>query len=351
MSAVNPPSAEIVHRGWPFLSRFALLILALGNGLWATASPLPRQALQATADLVKVDVSVADRHGKFRADLTRDDFRILDNGAEQSTVFFSPAETPAEILVMIESGPAVYLISSQHLTAAYALVNGLAPGDRVALVAYDQSPRQILAFTADKNLLLSALGEVQYNLGRGDLNLYQSLSQVLDWMKPIPGKRALVLLSTGLDSSSASRWEALAAKLRRDDLVIFPVALGGSLRASSGAKLSKNKKDARQNHSAGNDPSSLPESPVSFARADRDLRALAAITGGQAYFPDSGEEFLSIYREIAAALGHQYVLGFVPSHDGQYHSLRLELKKGRGPGDRRPDYQVFARAGYLAPGP
>jgi Ca-activated chloride channel family protein len=351
MNAVEPPCAGSVGRGLPLFSSLALLILALGNGLCASASPLPQEALQTTADLVKVDVSVADQHGKFQADLTRDNFRILDNGAEQPAVFFTPAETPSEILVMIETGPAVYLISNEHLTAAYALVNGLNPGDRVALVAYDQSPRQILAFTADKNLLLSALGEVQYNLGRADLNLCESLSQVLDWMKPIPGKRAVVLLSTGLDSSSAAQWEALAAKLHRDDVVIFPVALGGSLRASSATKRPKNKKDARQNRSGGNDPSSLAESPVSFARADRDLRALAAITGGRAYFPDSGEEFLSIYREIAAALGHQYVLGFVPSHDGLYHSLRLELKNGPGPGGRGPDYQVLARAGYLAPGP
>ncbi len=334
------------------LSQFVLWMAALCTGVCAKFSPLPQETLQTTADLVKVEVSVADKRGNFLADLTQDNFRILDNGAKQPVVFFTPVETPAEILVMIETGPAVYLISDQHLRAAYALANGLDPGDRVALVAYDQAPRQILGFTADKTMLMAALGKVQYNLGMGDLNLYESLSQVLDWMKPIQGKRALVLLTTGLDSSQSSRWEALAAKLRGDDVVIFPVALGGSLRTATKAKSSQNTGD-RQNHSHGNDPSSLAENPVSFAKADRDLRALAAITGGQAYFPDSGGEFLAIYGQIAAALRHQYVLGFVPSHDGQYHSLRLELEghNGQAPGDRKPDYQVFARAGYLAPGP
>ena len=56
---------------------------------------------------------------------------------------------------MIETGPAVYLIHNEHLTAAYALLNGLDPDDQVALVAYDEAPRAILPFTPDKSVLLA----------------------------------------------------------------------------------------------------------------------------------------------------------------------------------------------------
>ena len=77
------------------------------------------------------------------------------------------------------------------------------------------------------------------------------------------------------------------------------------------------------------------------------------MTGGRAYFPDSRQDFVAIYRQIAAMLRHQYVLGFAPAHDGQLHSLSVQLVSpqaaGRAAKSRRnnPEYQIFSRSGYL----
>ena len=79
---------------------------------------------------------------------------------------------------MLETSPAVYLIHAEHLTAAYALLEGLAADDEVALVAYAQSPQPILPFTPDKTEFAAALGHVQYTIGMGDLNFYDSVSTV-----------------------------------------------------------------------------------------------------------------------------------------------------------------------------
>ncbi|MGD0963189.1 MAG: VWA domain-containing protein [Candidatus Acidiferrales bacterium] len=298
-----------------------------------------QQPLQSTAELVKVEVSVADWHGNFAAGLTQKDFRILDDGIEQPATFFAPVETPARILVMIETGPAVYLVQNDHLTAAYALLEGLAPEDQVALVSYDRQLHQVLPFTRDRAVLLGALGGVQYNIGMGDLNFYDSLSTVVDWLKPVTGKRALVLLTTGLDSSAPARWDVLVDKLRREDIVIFPVALGGSLRGYSGEKPKRD----------GVAPSG--HGTVSFANADRALRSLATISGGRAYFPESGSDFQPMYREIASALRHQYVLGFAPAHDGLYHSLSVKViaESTRPARAHQSEYHVLARQGYVAP--
>jgi VWFA-related protein len=331
-------------------------LLVLTNTASAWPSAFPQQSLQSTAELVKVDVSVADGHGNFLSGLAQQDFRIFDNGVEQPVSFFVPTDAPAQILVMIETGPAVYLIHDEHLAAAYSLVAGLDPADQVALVTYDQVPRRILAFTAEKSSLLSAIGGIEYNIGMAELNFYQSLSEVLDWLQAAPGKRAIVLLTTGLDSSQPPRWDALVDKLRRDDVVIFPVALGGPLRSATKPKRQKLEKIPNGPSEAEPSPSSsAARNPVSFARADQDLRALASITGGRAYFPQSSDDFVPIYREIAAALRHQYVLGFAPLHDGKYHTISVEVALSNGhfpkPGQKNVPYRVFARAGYLAPGP
>ena len=300
--------------------------------------------MEATTAFVKVDASVFDNRGNFVGGLARGNFRILDSGTEQPIEFFTPVEAPAQILVMIETSPAVYLIHNQHLSAAFALLDGLAADDEVALVTYDQAPRAILTFTPDKSALLAALGGVQYTIGMDDLNFYDSVSGVLDWLGPATGKRALVLLTTGLDSSPPAHWDALVRKLRGQDVVIFSVALGGALRGEKTRK-SKSRKDAP--------PQSA--SAIAFAHADNALRTLATMTGGRAYFPESEKDFVPMYHEIASALRHEYVLGIAPAHDGQFHALTVEVLDANGrpmnaPAGK-PEVRVLAREGYLAPGP
>jgi hypothetical protein len=78
------------------------------------------------------------------------------------------------------------------------------------------------------------------------------------------------------------------------------------------------------------------------------------MTGGRAYFPQSARDFEPMYREIASALRHQYVLGIRPAHDGQFHSLGVRVMKNDQPALAVPQQihgRILARAGYLAPAP
>jgi len=303
-------------------------------------SPPP---LKSVAELVKLDVTVLDRHGGFVSGLEQKRFRVLDNGGEQPIQFFAPVEAPAHVLVLIETSPAVYLIHDEHLFAAYALLDGLAPDDQVALATYDQAPRAVLGFTSDKAEVASALGGIHYNIGAAQLSFYDSVSAILDWEGSQTGKRALLLLTTGLDSSSPARWDALVQKLRGEDVVIYAVALGGVLRGPPGKKSKPPKAPTE---------STVGES-MSWANADGALMSLATITGGRAYFPESPDRFVSMYREISSALRHQYVLGIAPRHDGQFHSLSVQILDSNGkpvPTDvKRAEYRVSTRQGYRAP--
>ena len=323
-----------------------LLILAIGGSalvLRAQAPVTSPQPLTAATELVFVDASVLDNKGNFVGGLTDRNFRIFDNGEPRPIAIFDPVELPAKVLVIMETSPAVYLVHDEHLAAAYSLLDGLAVDDQVALVAYDQSPRMTLGFTTDKSALLAALNEVQYTIGMGDLNFYDSVSTALDWIGRSQGKQALVILTTGLDSSPPAHWDALVRKLRSDYVVIYSVALGGAIRPGESSKKTKKTAPAQSAADAG------------FAKADQTLRSLATITGGRAYFPRSEKDFAPIYHEIASALRHQYVLGIVPAHDGQFHALTVEPLGANGQPmnapSKKPAVRVFAREGYLAPGP
>ena len=334
------------------------LLFILTAWSWATsaqetANPAA-QSIKVSSELVRLSASVLDKNGDFVTGLERKDFQVLDDGALQPVLFFAPVEAPAEVLVVVETSPAVYLFHEEHIAAAYALLEGLAPDDEVALATYSDAPRAMLNFTRDKTELLAALGRIQYGVGMGQLNFYDSISTTMDWLPAAASKRALVLLTTGLDSSPPAHWNALAEKLRAQDVVIYSVALGGSLRSPSPDKA-KPKKSSNASTAPGD--GSLPGGAggMSFAKANEALKSLASVTGGRAYFPLTPQEFVPIYREIAATLRHQYVLGIAPAQDGQYHELKVKVLEANGqattPGSVNTAEKVYARQGYLAPKP
>jgi len=262
-------------------------------------------------------------------------------------------DAPAQVLVLLETSPAVYLIHDEHLVALYALLDGLGPGDQVALATYDEAPHALLGYTADRSQLLSALGRIQFMIGKGQLNFYDSLSAVLDWLTPGSNKRAILLLTTGLDSSSPARWDALMRKLSARDVVIYSVALGGSLRSYGGKKAKERKKSQEDGMQEAESP---PDSsgPPSFAKANEALLSLAAITGGRAYFPEKVTDFAADYQEVAATLRHQYMLGIPPARDAQMHDVTVEVLGNDGTPlpleSKKAEIRIFARKRYLAPG-
>ena len=328
----------------PLFRRFVIAYLAgciLAPGVFSQEPQSP--AIRVTVDVVSVGVSVTDAQGHFASGLSRENFRVFDNGAEQPITSFLSIDEPAQVLVMVETGPAVYLLEREHLGAAYALMSGLAAGDRVALAAYDNVAHPLIGFTSDKSLVTRALANLRYNVGMGQLNLLDSLNTALTWLNPLPGKSAIVLLSTGLDTSPPGHWQELEQKLRASQVVILPVALGAELRSPKNPGKQKKKSRGATDQTT----------EVYFEEADRTLKEIAAATGGRAYFPEKARDFQAVYAEIATLLRHQYSLGFKPpSNDGQYHKIEVRVMNPAGQPflapKGQPLYRVDHRQGYFA---
>lgn len=319
-----------------------LLFFFLGAPVCAQKPELqtnPEFRLRRTVDLVNVDVGVTDARGNFLRDLKRENFRVLEDGVERPITNFASSEAPALVLVLVETSPAVYLIQGQHLGAARTLLEGLEEKDWVALAAYDQSPRVLRIFTQQREEVLRDLGGMRYSLGTSELYFFKSLATAIDWLDPVLGRKSLVVLTTGLDTEQPRRWDALEVKLRSSEVVVYPVALGGSLREYR--KTSQSQTDEGAN--------------LSFAQADRDLKEMARLTGGRAYFPKRAQDFAGIYREISAAVRLTYNLGFTPSaRDGRFHKIDVQVVDEKGhvlapTENQKRGYQIYARQGYVAP--
>ena len=225
------------RRSWPVTLVGAMLLAGSASAARAqqesstpSALPTQQQPIRVSVERVNVGVLVTDSSGKFVEGLRREDFHVLDNGVEQPITDFLAVEEPAQVLMLIEAGPAVYLLESGHLQAAHAFLEGLSRDDRIAVVKYDNAPQGLVDFTADKQAVAATFDDLSFNLGFGSLNLSASLSKVLDWLGAMHGKKTIVLLSTGVDTSSTKQIQDLLQRLRTTDVRIMAVSLIGNLR-------------------------------------------------------------------------------------------------------------------------
>jgi Ca-activated chloride channel homolog len=303
------------------------------------------EPIRINVDRVNVGVLVTDPSGKFVEGLQRNNFHVFDNGAEQPITDFLNVEEPAQALVLIEAGPAVYLLEGSHLRAAQEFLSGLSPDDRVAVVKYADAPQGLVDFTANKQSAAAAFDGLGFNLGFGSLNLSASLSKVLDWLSTVQGKKTIVLLSTGVDTSSSKQIQDLLNRLQTSDVRILAVSLTGDLRNPAPATNKKKSPSPK-----------VAFTSQQFVEADMLLRQIAQPTGGQAYFPANSNELTAVFVQIAHMVRHEFSLAFIPpAHDGAIHSLevRVAADSGQTAGQTTglANYRVDCRRAYLAPAP
>src|SRR5439155_10280918 len=117
-----------------------------------------------------------------------------------------------------------------HTRAADALLTSVATADQVAIATYSRALQMILDFTTDKTAARLALRSIDFHTGFGDLNLFSSISSAMDGLAPLAGKKTIVLLSTGVDTSPDVDWDSLLLKLQTSDVRIVGVSLSGDIR-------------------------------------------------------------------------------------------------------------------------
>ncbi len=293
----------------------------------------PKQTIHVSVDRVNVGVIVTDHSGHFVEGLHREDFHVFDNGTEQPLTGFAAIEEPAQVLFLIESGPAVLFLGKNHLHSADSLLKSLAVNDRVAIASYSKEPELLVDFTPDKPAVRLALQNLNFTLGFGALNLTSSLASTIDWLESFRGKKTVVVLSTGVDTSPPERWQAIQQRLRTSDVRILAVSLSGDFRKyPRWRKLSPEERENRAFVKQG------------FAQADQALRQLSEASGGHVYLPKNEKEFDRSYSEIAQLVRHEYSIAFSPpTSDGQLHTIQVKVK--------RMWCRVDHRRAYLAPGP
>ena len=289
--------------------------------------------ISTSTNLVNVDVMVTDKNGNPIASLGQKNFKLFDDGVPQSISNFGTAEAPMTVCMMIEFGnkwwPFLYLA----LEDAYQFLGFMQPKDWVAVIDFDMQPHILQDFTQDRYEVRGALDTLRIP-GFSEANLYDALAFTIDRMKDIKGRKAIIVICTGIDTFSKLTYDQALKIVRASDTAIYPVSILEFLTVRYGDTI-----DSLQARNA--------------------LNTIAKYSGGMAYFPRFEAELPGVYQQVAGQLRTQYSLGFTPTDpakDGKFHKLKIELVDEQGnplritnQKGKEVKYRIVSREGYYAP--
>jgi Ca-activated chloride channel family protein len=300
----------------------------------------------ANATTVTVDVAVVDNKGHFIPGIPRGDFRVLEDNVPQQIASFTVGEAPMTICMLIEFSNLYQQFYSepwfQTIQAAYSFVQTLRPDDYVAIAAYDLKPEILSDFTTDRQKTYEALQRLNF-AGFSESNLFDAVVDMAERMENIEGRKAILLISSGVDTFSKLNFGETRRRLQDAGVPIYAFGLMQSLRDYYEALGALG-----------------PIQELNFLQADNQMRTFATETGGMAFFPHFYGEFPGIFQSISQALRNEYVLSYTPSnqaHDGQFRKIKVELVNSQTNQPLRVvdqknkivKYRIIAKPGYKAP--
>ncbi len=286
--------------------------------------------VKVTTTLVTVPASVKDRHGKSISNLRREDFRLFEDGVEQKIVYFDspeandaagePTVSPLTVALLLDISDSTQFKLKQMRAAATAFVNQLGPGDRMIVIAFDKRVQVLTEATNDRKILSAAINRTTTG---GGTSLYDALDTVLNHrLDRISGRKAIVLLTDGVDTSSAhATYLSTVRAAHQLDAAIYPVqyhTYGDFADNPSRETYGVGTFGATAHVTKSGEPAS-----EAYKRATLYLKLLAERTGGRFEYADTLKNLRKSFARIASELREQYTLGYYPKNSaGKGESLR-----------------------------
>ncbi|HXP86563.1 MAG TPA: VWA domain-containing protein [Bryobacteraceae bacterium] len=297
---------------------------------------------------VTVDTAVLDNRGHFIPKIPKSYFRVVEDNVPQQVTGYSIGEAPMTIALVVEFSARFQSFYSytwyQTLQAAYGFLGTLKPDDYLAVVAYDLRPEILSDFSTNRQDAQEAMSRLRIP-GFSEANLYDALTFTADRMQDIEGRKAIVLLSSGIDTFSKQNFDQARRALQNDGIPIYSIGLMQAMR---------NMMEARGGLSGS--------AELDFLQADNQMRTFAKETGGMSFFPKFEGEMPGIFQLIEEGMRNQYVLSYTPSNqsrDGKFRKIKVELIDPntnqvaiiKDEKNKPVKYQVVAKTGYKAPRP
>lgn len=273
------------------------------------------------SNLVAVPVSVTDANGEPMRRLQAEDFQLEEEGqAQQLQSLGEPGKTPLELALLFDvSGSVRERFEFEKLAATRFLKEVLKPTDTVTVFSIGFDPKLVSERTNSVEKVAAGLQTLEPTKeGTAFFDTVAKAARYLGDNAAAGTRRVVVVISDGEDNHSETyRLADVQRELQRTDTLFYAIN-------PSGPSIRLNK--------------------ISM-RGHTGMATLAAETGGVAFLPDQDIELEKVFKQIAAELQAQYLLGYYSSNetnDGKFRRIKIQLPK-------RPDLRIRARQGYYAP--
>ena len=300
--------------------RLLISVISVSSvALMISVSSVAAQRFRSDLYTVPVTVTVVDASGRLITGLSREDFEIFEDGAEQRVTQFSDQRVPVSLGVLLDASDSM---RGQPVVDARAALDRfmaqlLEPEDEAFVATFNHRPRLAALWTRPPSVLTNVLNGLQPS---GGTAIYDALAEsVVLFTRRMHIRAAMVVISDGADTASDRTLQQARAVIARTDAFVYAIAI--------------------------DEPSAQASTRVN----PEALRDITGPSGGYTEVVKTAADLGPATERIANELNKQYTLAYSPSRppDGTWRSIRVRM--------RNRDLYTRARRGYFAeprdPGP
>ncbi len=301
----------------------ATLVVAAPTAQQPPADDASQPVFRADVAVVSLNVTVTDKSGRYIQGLEQSDFSVFEDGVKQDVIFFSGAQLPTALALLIDTSASMNERMATAQEAAIGFVSRMQEGDLATVIDFDSRAEILQTFTSSKDDLVAA---IRRTTAGGSTSLYNAIYIALNEFRRMRAasdedvrRQAIVVLSDGEDTSSLVAFDEVLELAKRTEVAIYAIGLRDS---------------NERNRGLGG----------GFRESEFVLKQFAQETGGRAFFPNSAGELADIYGQVADELAAQYTLGYAPRNtrrDGTWRRIVVRVE--------RPDALARTKQGYYAP--
>jgi VWFA-related protein len=314
----------------------------------ATQPPSQEPTISVESKLVTVFANVRDKHGEIVSNLNKDDFTLAEDGRPQTITYFAKeSDLPLTLGLLVDTSRSQTRVLDKERSASYSFLNDmLRPKDVAFIIHFDHEVELLQDLTSSQPKLdhaLDLLKTPEYTEtsdsdghGRGHGGgtlLYDAIFLASDEVtKKQQGRKALIVLSDGVDRGSKETLETAIATAQRADTIVYSILFadeqGYGNYGGHGGGWGMGRPGGHR-----------------FPREERPdgkkvLERISKETGGRMFEVSKKETVDQIYASIEQELRSQYDLGYIPDKAsyGGYHKIQVATTQ--------KDLAVQARDGY-----